>query len=97
LRRVLASCVLLILLPLSAFCHADELGQHIFDAIMARKSPSDASLPLLTRELKWYQKNMGNIPEAIRTRVKALRVEMASRAAGATTPGSWSSRSGTRS
>ena len=81
LRRVLASCVLLIVLFLSGFCHADELGQHIFDAIKAGKAPSDASLLLLTRDLKWYEQNMGNLPEAIRTRVEALRVEMASRAA----------------
>lgn len=81
LRRVLASCVLLVFLFLSAFCQADELGQHIFDAIEAGKAPSDASLLLLTRDLKWYEKNMEKLPEAIRTRVEVLRVEMASTAA----------------
>ena len=80
-RRLFSSIVFLVSVFLSVFSHADDLGQHILDAIRAEKTPTDASLLLMTRDLKWYEQNMQYLPERYRVRVEKLRVEMAGRSA----------------
>ncbi len=56
-------CVLSALLPvLSPTCAtADDLGEHILASILRDERPSDAALLLLTRDLKWYEQNMGRL------------------------------------
>ena len=80
-RRLFSSIVFLVSVFLSVFSHADDLGQHILDAIRAEKTPTDASLLLMTRDLKWYEQNMQYLPERYRVRVEKLRVETAGRSA----------------
>ena len=80
LRRLLAIAVLLCCLFVPVLSHADDLGEYILIAIREGAKPTDASLILLTRDLKFYEKNMHLLPEAIQQRVQSLRVHLASNA-----------------
>ena len=81
LRRILAIALLLCLIfnPLSS--QADELGEHILKSILANKKPTDASLLLITRDLKWYEQNMGKLPAQYQARIQNLRIEVAGKSA----------------
>jgi hypothetical protein len=74
-------CVLMVLLPVAVptGAAADDLGEHILAAILRNEKPSDAALLLLTRDLKWYEQNMGRLKPEIQNRVQQLRVNVAGR------------------
>gem|GEM_PF-2375324 len=69
-----SSILLFLALLLPSFVYADALGEHILAAILRNEKPGDAALLLLTRDLKWYEQNMGNLPQNIQARVQQLRV-----------------------
>jgi len=60
---------------------ADELGEHILTSILKGEKASDAALLLMTRDLKWYERNMGRLPEALQNRVQQIRVNIAGESA----------------
>jgi len=69
-----SSILLFLTLLLPSFVYADALGEHILAAILNNEKPGDAALLLLTRDLKWYEQNMGKLPQNIQARVQQLRV-----------------------
>jgi len=77
-RRLLFSLlsVFFLTLPLTAQC--DPLGEFLLKEIKAKPSAaySDAALLLITRDLGWYEKNMGQLPQAVQDRVQALRIRI---------------------
>jgi hypothetical protein len=80
LRRLIAIAVLLCCIFVPVLSHADDLGEYIMIAIREGAKPTDASLILLTRDLKFYEKNMHLLPAEIQQRVQSLRVQLASNA-----------------
>ncbi len=72
-----SSMLLFLALIVPTLAHADPLGEHILAAILRQEKPGDAALLLLTRDLKWYEQNMGRLPEGIRDRVQQLRINVA--------------------
>jgi tetratricopeptide (TPR) repeat protein len=60
---------------------ADELGEHILTSILKGEKASDAALLLMTRDLKWYERNMGRLPETLQNRVQQIRVNIAGESA----------------
>ena len=81
LRRFLAFAVLFFCVFSPVFSHSDELGEHILNSILAKKQPTDASLLLITRDLGWYEQNMGKLPVEIQNRIQNLRIEAAGKSA----------------
>ena len=77
LRRFLAFAVLFFCVFAPVLSHADDLGEYIMIAIREGAKPTDASLILLTRDLKFYEKNMHLLPAEIRLRVEHIRVQLA--------------------
>jgi len=72
------ACLLSILLPITETpVAADDLGEHILKAVLSNQTPSDGALLLLTRDLKWYEQNMGRLPQSIQARVQQLRINAA--------------------
>ncbi len=68
--------VLCFLLFFPITTQADELGEFILNRI--RLNPNDtyseAALLLMTRDLGWYEKNMGKLPQEVQNRVQQLRI-----------------------
>ena len=60
---------------------ADPLAERIMMGIEQGFKYTDASLILMTRNLKWYEKNMHRLPENIAQRVEMVRVQLAAEAA----------------
>ncbi len=68
--------VLFLLLPQAA--RADGLGEFLLREIKAnpQAAHSDAALLLLSRDLGWYEKHMGELPQGIQDQVQALRIRV---------------------
>jgi hypothetical protein len=66
--------VLFLLSPLVA--QSDPLGEFLLKEIKAKPngSYSDATLLLMTRDLGWYEENMGQLSQAAQDRVQAVRI-----------------------
>ncbi|SEM71928.1 hypothetical protein SAMN04489760_13826 [Syntrophus gentianae] len=71
----------LLFLGAAAVSRADDLGEHILMSILKGDKPTDASLLLMTRDLKWYEQNMSRLPEALQNRVQQIRVNVAGESA----------------
>ncbi|HWR57425.1 MAG TPA: hypothetical protein VN328_00935, partial [Thermodesulfovibrionales bacterium] len=82
-KKVRYFCLLVflsIVLPLflSSPGSADDLGEFIIEAITKRnEKPTRAALLLLTRDLKWYEANMGRLPQDVQDAVQRLRISIA--------------------
>jgi tetratricopeptide (TPR) repeat protein len=76
------SFVFLTSLVAATLLYADPLGEQIFQNIVqGNKKYTDASLMLMTRDLKWYEQNMAKLPANVRKRVEEVRINLAAEAA----------------
>lgn len=68
--------IVCLLLPQPAW--ADALGEFLLREIKSNPGVvhSDAPLLLLSRDLGWYEKHMGELPQAIQDQVQALRIRV---------------------
>ena len=75
-RRWLFSLLSVFFLLLPPAAQSDELGEFLLKEIKTNPSGaySEAALLLMTRELGWYEKNMGQLPQTLQDRVQALRI-----------------------
>ena len=74
-RRIwLWLAVVVLMFPQSA--RSDALGEFLLSRVKASPEVAypDAVLLLLTRDLGWYEKNMGTLPQSLQDRVQALRI-----------------------
>ncbi len=69
-------CFFFLLFPVTARC--DALGEFLLKEIKAKPNAaySEAVLLLITRDLGWYEKNMGQLPQALQDQVQALRIRV---------------------
>jgi hypothetical protein len=74
-------CALFLALAMSSPAAADPLGERIIMGIEQGLGYTDASLLLVTRDLKWYGENMHRLPPEVKARVEQIRVNLASEAA----------------
>ncbi len=68
--------IFFLLLPITA--QSDELGEFLLKKMISNPSGnySDASLLLITSNLKWYEENMKKLPQNIQDQVQNLRIRV---------------------
>ncbi|TAN43817.1 MAG: hypothetical protein EPN22_09075 [Nitrospirae bacterium] len=83
MKKTILLPLLLLALLIPAFATASDetfiypLGDAIIDAINRGEEPTDAALLLLTKELKWYEQNMGRLKPEMQHRVQQMRLRLA--------------------
>ncbi len=78
LRGFIFSLLSIFLMLSSISAHSDELGEFLMKKMISNPSGNytDASLLLITRDLKWYEENMKKLPQSIQDQVQNLRIRV---------------------